>query len=298
MRRQAALRAGKKEPRLGRAGARALALSLGVGQLAVVKVASTETYDTIIRDANAAWLASGRCFPSGSCGRTGSHRDMTDSIRRQFGIVSAVPVIADAVLVSLAGGCANYAHPPAGVALAPPAEPRFDALWRASIDVLREYRFRIDRRDRRAGVITTRPMLARHWFEFWRRDAVTVRDFLEGSLQTVYRRATVRIQPKKDDPQQYAPRVSVVVVRPAGGGLEIVGAGEAYGQFIDALDDDAYRRSRRDRRELRQQSIRQALEAEQAAASDPAESQETLARKIADEILRRAQKIQTAHRPG
>jgi len=223
---------------------------------------------------------------------------MTRAKEGQFGIVSAVSAVAVVVLLSVAGGCASYTQPPAGVALAPPAEPQFDALWRASIDVLREYRFRIDRRDRRAGVITTRPMLAQHWFEFWRCDAVTARDFLEGSLQTVYRRATVRIEPKKDDPQQYAPRVNVIVARPAGGGLEIVGAGEAYGQFIDALDDDAYRRSRRQRRELRQQSIRHALEAEQATASDRAKSQETLARKIADEILRRARRIQAAQQPG
>ena len=237
-------------------------------------------------------------FRPGSAAPFQTGNDMINPRKSRSSIRLASEAVPVAILLVSLAGCATYTNPPAGVALAVPADPQFDALWQASIEVLRRYRFRIDRQDRRAGVITTRAMLARHWFEFWRRDAVTTRDVLEGSLQTVYRRATIRIERGKDNPKQYVPRVTVVAARPTRGGMEIVGAGEAYGQFIDALDDDAYRRSRREQRELRRQSLRQAFEAEQATASDRAEPRETLARKIADEILRRAQRIETAKLPG
>jgi len=147
----------------------------------------------------------------------------------------------------LTAGCANYTRPQTTVWPGGPGEDNFQAVWQASLDVLEKYNFRIDRKDRRAGVITTRPMLARHWFEFWRRDAVTTYDLAEGTLQTVTRRATVRIEPLDEFKGVYQPVVVVEVARPDRGGMEIIAASEAYDRFLDSYDtlDTDYERHKR-----------------------------------------------------
>ncbi len=108
-----------------------------------------------------------------------------------------------------------------------PAEQNFEALWQASLRTLQRYHFVIDRTDRRAGVIETFPMTAQQWFEFWRDDAVTGKDLLEGSLQGVKRQARVRIVPEQApgattapgaatrpaQPRQYRLSVEVVILR-------------------------------------------------------------------------------------
>lgn len=211
--------------------------------------------------------------------------------------------IAGILIVSalLAGshGCVNYAEPiaPAGPA-ATPAERNFDAVWRGSLEVLRAYRFEIDRKDRRAGIITTEPMLARHWFEFWRPDAANFFDLLEGSLQTVARYAEVRITPLADRPGEYEPAVSVEVTRPDRHGMEIIAAGEAYDRFLDTYDSGRSRYDRYKRHKKLKKNIQWKLASEgQASAAETAEElgyatdppealgrQETLARKLASEI--------------
>ena len=100
-----------------------------------------------------------------------------------------------ALAVTCLGGCWREAWWPARrVALAQPTgDPNFNATWDAAIQVLGKYRFRVDRADRRAGVISTFPLLGRHWFEFWRRDAATRKDVAEGALHTIYRQATVTL---------------------------------------------------------------------------------------------------------
>ncbi len=85
-------------------------------------------------------------------------------------------------------------------AIAPPQPARttsasFNALWDASVSVLWEYRFTVDRQDRRAGVITTLPLTSAYGFEAWRPDEVTMNDYLEGLTQTIYRQVTVTIEP-------------------------------------------------------------------------------------------------------
>jgi hypothetical protein len=103
------------------------------------------------------------------------------------GLILAAAGMAGAVL-----GISCAAKPPALAARAT-ADENFNAAWDAALEVLAEYRFEIDRADRRAGVITTFPMVGRHWFEFWRLDAATPADVAEGTLQTIYRQATVTI---------------------------------------------------------------------------------------------------------
>lgn len=72
-------------------------------------------------------------------------------------------------------------------------DENFNALWDSAVEVLTKYRLKIDRADRRAGVITTYPLVGRHWFEFWRKDVRTSGDVLEGTLHNDSRQVTVTI---------------------------------------------------------------------------------------------------------
>ncbi|OPX21398.1 MAG: hypothetical protein B1H04_06720 [Planctomycetales bacterium 4484_123] len=120
-------------------------------------------------------------------------------------------------------------------------EANFDIAWEAALETLREYRFRIDRADRRAGIITTYPMTGRYWFEFWRADAATDRDVLEGSLQTIYRTVTVRLRRKAPPatgptttsrPAECFAEVTVHTARSDRPTPQITSASEAFEMFL------------------------------------------------------------------
>ncbi len=100
-------------------------------------------------------------------------------------------------VVSAAGGCQQPVVPEQASTLAMRAdgELAFTRLWESCLDVLRAQRFRIDREDLRAGVITTFPETSQQFFEFWRHDVDTAYDFAEASLRTVRRRVTVQLTP-------------------------------------------------------------------------------------------------------
>ena len=106
----------------------------------------------------------------------------------------------------------------------------YDALWQACLRVLRDYQFRIDRIDRREGLITTFPMTGMSWFELARKDAATAHDALESSLQTIYRTAEVRIARGQGD--LYRPKVRIAVSRAYRPGAQITSTGEAYDLFL------------------------------------------------------------------
>lgn len=80
-------------------------------------------------------------------------------------------------------------------------EPSDDAdrLWRAIEDTLRRHRYRMDRVDRRAGVITTMPAISQHVFEFWRQDVVTWPDLWESTLNPIRRWVEVRLDRTQDN---------------------------------------------------------------------------------------------------
>src|SRR5438034_1482151 len=73
----------------------------------------------------------------------------------------------------------------------------FDQLWNACEDSARHFGFILDRLDRRAGLITTQPLVSKQFFEFWRPDVVTGDDLADSSIAT-YRR-TLRFQLEKLD---------------------------------------------------------------------------------------------------
>jgi hypothetical protein len=147
--------------------------------------------------------------------------------------------VATVVLMLAAGwlvGCAVEAAPLRSAAATP--DENFNAVWDATTEVLREYRFAIDRADRRAGVITTFPLLGRHWFEFWRADAAGPDDVLEGTLQTVYRRATVTIRRPASGGEtapalgDYVAAVEVRVSRSNRPAAQVTSASEAFEMFL------------------------------------------------------------------
>ena len=55
-------------------------------------------------------------------------------------------------------------------------------VWQAAQETLRRHRFRLDRVDYRAGIITTMPVASQHFFEFWRHDVATWPDLWEATL--------------------------------------------------------------------------------------------------------------------
>jgi hypothetical protein len=75
--------------------------------------------------------------------------------------------------------------------------PNFNALWSACEAVARDYLYELDRTDYRLGVISTKPMVSKVWFEFWRKDAGTCGWVWRDSVQTV--RRTLRFEVKRDD---------------------------------------------------------------------------------------------------
>ncbi len=104
-------------------------------------------------------------------------------------------------VVSLAGGCGSYTR-----AIAPEPEltqeqANFEAIWLATQNVLSDHYFQIDRRDRRAGLVSTYPMTGQYVTEFWRSDSVTAGDLAESMLQTIRRQASVRIIGDMESPQ-------------------------------------------------------------------------------------------------
>jgi len=94
-------------------------------------------------------------------------------------------------------------------ALATADSADFQKLWDACEDVARDFLFKLDRIDYRAGVLTTVPMASAQWLEPWRRDARTLYDVEESSLATIRRSIRFEFEKQADDTWQVAPKVLV-----------------------------------------------------------------------------------------
>jgi hypothetical protein len=116
------------------------------------------------------------------------------------------------VLLLLGIGCApTHSVPIAPVRDMSVEERNFEAMFLASETVLRDCGFELDRRDRRRGEITTRPMLARQAMEFWRDDSGSFYEMVENSLQKIFLVAQVEIT--RPDPESSNFYASVKVYR-------------------------------------------------------------------------------------
>jgi hypothetical protein len=78
-------------------------------------------------------------------------------------------------------------------------DARFDVVFESAVDTLREYGFRLNELDRNQGRITTFALVGRHWFEFWRRDAIAIQDVWESTVLLLRRRVTITITRSTDD---------------------------------------------------------------------------------------------------
>ncbi len=134
-------------------------------------------------------------------------------------------------------------HPPAAtgptIRTITTTEPgSIDGPWEAAREVLRRQRFELDRLDRRAGVIVTRPLTSQSAFEFWRHDVDTSYDLLESTLNPIRRRVTVRVAAGHGDGQA---DIDVVVIkeRLARRERQFTHTTEAYHFFGDSLPGTA-----------------------------------------------------------
>jgi hypothetical protein len=98
--------------------------------------------------------------------------------------------------------------------LAQPATARVEArdinlLWDTCERVARRYFFRIDRRDYRARVLSTEPVISKQFFELWRKDAGTAEDVKEASLGTVRRTIFFEFAQNKEGGYTVSPKVVV-----------------------------------------------------------------------------------------
>ncbi len=85
----------------------------------------------------------------------------------------------------------------------------FQTLMDACEDVARNYLFEIDRVDYRQGVLTTRPMTSKQFFEVWRHDSAKASDTERNSLATYRRTLRFDVTKKADGTYQAAPKILV-----------------------------------------------------------------------------------------
>lgn len=102
-------------------------------------------------------------------------------------------------------------------------DANYERLWSAAQSVARDYFFTLDREDYREGVLTTLPLTSMQWFEFWRRDVVTVNDLARSSLQTLRRTIHFKVEKDPDGGYRLSPKVLIEQYATVGQRLTYVG---------------------------------------------------------------------------
>jgi len=124
--------------------------------------------------------------------------------QRRDGIITTMKSLPALVSVIIAAGLSAGCHRPV-TDLADHkrtvliSKSALDQAWDETLDVLREHNFEPDRRDHRAGLITTRASISQQWFEFWRADAQGSYQWAESALHSIRRWVEVRFVPKADN---------------------------------------------------------------------------------------------------
>jgi hypothetical protein len=109
-----------------------------------------------------------------------------------------------------------------------------ETAWTAIQDTLRQNFMPLDRVDRRAGIITTTPVMSQHWFEFWRGDVATREDAIESSINPI--RRWVEVTVAMDDARNWT-QLSVAVhkQRLSSPDRQFNNSGAAYQFFGESL---------------------------------------------------------------
>ncbi len=137
-------------------------------------------------------------------------------------------------VVALTVGCGTYTTPIAPELQLTEDQINFEAIWQATQNVLTDYYFQIDLRDRRAGLVSTYPMTGQYVIEFWRKDSVTLDNRTESLLQTIRRQASVRIFGDMEAPQGYSAAVEVESWRSNRPQKQLTSTSQGYSLFTIA----------------------------------------------------------------
>lgn len=111
---------------------------------------------------------------------------------------SIATLLALALSLSVGAGCVGpqvaempqYLPNPVFIACAD-----YDTVWENSVDVMHSLQLPIQRESKLDGIIETNYKVGAGLLEPWHQDAVTVTDRLEGSFQSIRRRAIMSITP-------------------------------------------------------------------------------------------------------
>ncbi len=106
-----------------------------------------------------------------------------------------------------------------------------DQVFTSAESVLTGMQFQIEKLDRQAGQIITRPLRGGQFFELWRQDNATAADAAESNLHSLQRSAEVRFG-KMDS--QVCVNCRVLVQRLSLPDQPILGMGRASGQFTES----------------------------------------------------------------
>ena len=100
------------------------------------------------------------------------------------------------LLLVVCATCAGCAAAPAVLTENPVYVPSadYETVWNHTVDVVNDY-FVIDRESRVDGRIETRPQVGSTLLEPWRGDSAGFDQRLEATIQSIRRRATVRVTP-------------------------------------------------------------------------------------------------------
>ncbi|MEZ0265734.1 MAG: hypothetical protein ACAI43_13475 [Phycisphaerae bacterium] len=93
-----------------------------------------------------------------------------------------------------------------------PAQVRatdFEAAVEAAKDVIRSYLAEVDRVDYRAGLVTSKPLVSKQFWEFWRPDTGTAGQSFDNTVATIRRTIFVTIERSPDQTFTATPKVLV-----------------------------------------------------------------------------------------
>ena len=105
-------------------------------------------------------------------------------------------------------------------------EASFEDVWQACLDSFEDRGLEIERQDRRFGIIQSKAVVGKQFFEFWRHDTANSDDLLLSSLHTV--RRTVSINISKQGAAQFQVNVEVHAERAHIAGEHLDCAVEAF----------------------------------------------------------------------
>ena len=119
--------------------------------------------------------------------------------------------------IVVASGCVNHRATSADNP-SPISTASYEQTFDASVDVLRDMGFVVDRKDYRYGVVTTRPDVSPTGVEVWHPDNTTDAQAWDSTLAYLRRRVTLQLEPVDasqlaDTAQAYQLRAEVLVER-------------------------------------------------------------------------------------